>query len=265
MELLNKSFEFTPRKKKWLILLAICGFSTYGIYNLPSVSRKRKRLVKLFAGLIAIVDILSDSSEILVVVSRDLKEFLASDCNKIPNSLNQLSKIAVSDEFSKSLTGVFEAATLGVVQGCYEEQKGENSNASFKQRVIDRLMSESGTGFVSLVVGSIARNLVLGLGLDSNGSYESGLKLNLSTDLPELVDVLCTDKSKMMVGDLIKTVVSTAVAVYLDRPTSVNVYDGMFSRITDPNHQKHVKDIVVYVFKGAVETLVKTSHQVLTS
>ncbi|KAM0027415.1 hypothetical protein Hdeb2414_s0019g00539901 [Helianthus debilis subsp. tardiflorus] len=229
MELLTKSFEFTPRKKKWLILLAICGFSTFGVYNLPSVSRKRKRLVKLFAGLIAIVDILSDSSEILVVVSRDLKEFLASDCNKIPNSLNQMSKIAVSDEFSKSLIGVFKAATLGVVQGCYEEQK------------------------------------VLGLGVDSNGSYESGLKLNLSTDLPELVDVLSTDKSKMMVGDLIKTVVSTAVAVYLDRPTSVNVYDGMFSRMTDPKHQKHVKDIVVYVFKGAVETLVKTSHQVLTS
>ncbi|KAI3806650.1 hypothetical protein L1987_22562 [Smallanthus sonchifolius] len=257
---------FTPRKKKWVILLAVFGFSSYGVYkvySLPSVSRKRKIFVKLLVSLISILQTISDSSEIVGVVSRDLKQLLASDQGQIPNSLKQLSKIAVSDEFSKSLTCVSEAVTLGVIQGYneeqYEEQKAENS--SFKDRVIDKLMSESGTGFVSVVVGSFARNLVMGF--DSNGMYESGLKL--STDLPELVDVLSTDKSKLVMGDLIKTFVSTAVAVYLDRPTSVNLYDGVFSGMTDPKHEKHVKDIAVYVCSGAVETLIKTSHQVLTS
>ncbi|KAI3760718.1 hypothetical protein L1987_51117 [Smallanthus sonchifolius] len=195
--------------------------------------------------------------------SRDLKQLLASDQSQIPNSLKQVSRIAVSDEFSKSLTCVSEAATLGVIQGYNEEQFEEQKakNSSFKDRVIDKLMSESGTGFVSVVVGSFARNLVMGF--DSNGMYESRLKL--STDLGELVDVLSTNKSKLVMGDLIKTFVSTAVDVYLDRPTGVNLYDGVFSGMADPKREKHVKDIAVYVCSGAVETLIKTSHQVLTS
>ncbi|KAL8225438.1 hypothetical protein R6Q57_017995 [Mikania cordata] len=65
-------------------------------------------------------------------------------------------------------------------------------------------------------------------------------------------------------GDLIKTFVSTAVAAYLHRSNSTDVYDGVFSGMTDPRHQKHVEDIV-YVCSGAVESLIKTSHHVLTT
>ncbi|KAL8261543.1 hypothetical protein R6Q59_025592 [Mikania micrantha] len=265
MELLTKSLEFTPRKRKWLILLAICGFSSYGVYkvcSLPCVSRKREKLVKLLVALISILETVSDSSEILGVVSRDLKQFLASDQDQIPNSLKQLSKIAVSDEFSKSLTAIFEAATKGVTQGYNKEQKAKNSG--FKDRVFNKLISESGSGFVSVVVGSFARNIVLGFDSKvSNGNNEASLKV--STDLTELIDVLSTDKSKLVMGDLIKTFVSTAVAAYLDRSTCADVYDGVFSGMTDPKHQKHVEDIVVYVCSGAVETLIKTSHHVLTT
>ncbi|KAL8225437.1 hypothetical protein R6Q57_017994 [Mikania cordata] len=169
MELLTN--EFTPRNRKWLILLAICGFSSYGVYKVyssPCVSRKRKKLVKLLVALISILETVSDSSEILGVVSRDLKQLLASDQDQIPNSLKQLSKIAVSDEFSKSLTAISEAATKEVMQGFNKEQKAKNSG--FKDRVFNKLISESGSGFVSVVVGSFARNIMLGF--DSNGNNE---------------------------------------------------------------------------------------------
>ncbi|GJR15664.1 hypothetical protein Tco_0798316 [Tanacetum coccineum] len=256
--MLAKSSQFTSRKKKWVILLALCGLSSYGmykVYNLPSVSRNRKRLAKLLGALIAITDMVSDSSETLSLVSRDLKEFLASEQDEVPNSLKQLSKIAVSNEVSKTLSGVSEAVTLGVIQGYKVDEIEKVEDSSFKDHVMDKLMSKPGTGFVSVVVGSFARNLVLGF--NSNGNYESGLT--------QWVGVLSKDESKLVIGDLIKTFVSTAVATYLDRATSVNVYDGMFSGLTNPKHHKDVKDIVVYLCNGAVETFVKTSHQVLTS
>ncbi|PWA50486.1 hypothetical protein CTI12_AA468710 [Artemisia annua] len=236
--MLAKSFQFTPRKKKWVILLALCGLSSYGmykVYNLPSVSRNRKRLAKLLGALIAITEMVSDSSETLSLVSRDLKEFLASEQDQVPNSLKQLSKIAVSNEVSKTLSGVSEAVTLGVIQGYNVDEIEKVEDSSFKDHVMDKLMSKSGTGFVSVVVGSFARNLVLGF--NSNRNYESGLT--------RWVGVLSTDESKLVIGDLIKTFVSTAVATYLDRATSVNVYDGMFSGLTNPKHHKDVKDIVV--------------------
>nr|XP_043637583.1 protein PHLOEM PROTEIN 2-LIKE A10-like [Erigeron canadensis] len=267
MTMLTKSYQITPRNRKWVMLLALCGLSSYGmykVYNLPCVSRKRKRFAKLLGSLIVITEMISDSTDILSVVSRDLKTFLTSDQDQIPNSMKQLTKIAVSNEFSSSLSRVFEGATLGVVKGSFEIEKDNKEVAEtsrLKDNVIEKLMSQSGTGFVSVVVGSFARNLVLGF--YSSGKCESGSKL--ATYLDEWVGVLSTEKTKVVIGDLIKTIVSTVVAVYLDRPTSMNVYDNILSGLADSKYQKRIKDVLVYVSNGAVETFIKTSHQVLTS
>ncbi|KAL8096258.1 protein PHLOEM PROTEIN 2-LIKE A10 [Apium graveolens] len=263
LQLVDKSLNFSRKNKKWLILLAAFGVSGYGVYkvcNLESVRRKRQRLGKILGGLVRILEVVSDSSEMIGVVSRDLKEFLGSDSDEIPNSLKQLSKIARSEEFSGSLSRVSEAVVLGVLRG-YRAESGnvEGGNSGFVDGVMDKLTSKAGTGFVSVVVGNFARNLVLGFQASNEG-------LNGSQDLnsSKWMDLLCDERCKVVMADSIQTFVSTAVAVYLDRTASVNIYDDMFSALTNSKYQTQMRDVLVSVCNGAVETLVKTSHQVLT-
>lgn len=260
---MDKSLNFSRKNKKWLILLAAFGVSGYGVYkvyNLECVSRKRERFVRIVGGLVRILEVVSDSSEMIGVVSRDLKEFLGSDSDEIPNSLKQLSKIARSEEFSESVSRVSEAVALGVLRGYRAESGNVGGNSGFVDGVMDKLTSKAGTGFVSVVVGSFARNLVLGFQASSEG-LNGSQKLNSS----KWMDLLGDERCKVVMADSIQTFVSTAVAVYLDRTASVNIYDDMFSALTNPKYRTQMRDVLVSVCNGAVETLVKTSHQVLTS
>ncbi|KAJ9670444.1 hypothetical protein PVL29_026775 [Vitis rotundifolia] len=265
LQLLNEGLDFF-QKRKLAVVLAAFGFTSYGVYRVyqsPSLVDKRNKLCKLLEALASIVEASSDSAQTVGLVSRDLKAFLESDSDQIPKSLKQLSKIMSSKEFSESMTGVTQAITVGLLNG-YGSTSNEMSDvSSFLDRVVDKLLTPAGSGFASAVVGSFAKNMVMALFSDGQSCVDD--TGSQATCIPGLVNVICSEKCKELISDCIQLFVSTAVAVYLEKTKDINTYDEILSGLTNPKHEKEVRDLLLSVCNGAVETLVKTSYQVLTS
>nr|VDC64249.1 unnamed protein product [Brassica rapa] len=137
------------------------------------------------------------------------------------------------------------------------ESTGIGSEPSVVDRVIDKAFSEEGGRFVSVVVGSFAKNLVLG--------FRSNEVKNDSEETPPWVRLLCDDKCRELLADCIERFTSTAASVYLDKTMDINTYDQIFEGLTNPKHQDSVKDLLVTVSSGALQTIVRTSHDVFTS
>ncbi|KAG8384249.1 hypothetical protein BUALT_Bualt04G0098500 [Buddleja alternifolia] len=233
LKLLDKGLNYTKKKKKWLLILGTLGFTSYGaykIYNLPCVVKKRQRLLKLFGALLSVAEMVSDSSEAIGILSKDLKEFLASDSNQIPQSLKQVSKITKSNEFS-------------VVNQNHEGFDSRNS-AGLSTSVDKKCF---------------ARSLVMAF---YSGWQDEGGSNSDDDYVNRWIDVACDDKCRELIGDCVRVFVSTAVAIYLDKTTNINTYDEIFSGLTNPKHEAKVRDILSSVCNGAVETLIQTSHGV---
>lgn len=261
------------RKKKWILILCavgLGGFSAFKLYHAPSVARKRKRLSNLLSALVSVAEAVSESADTIGIVSRDVKDFLESDSDQIPNSLKQISKIARSEQLSESLVSVTRAVTVGVLRG-YESMNrtgGDQTGSSVVDRVLDKMLTPAGSGFASVVLGSFARNLVLAFYSDQQHNHSGGESNSINSNSETVlawVDVVCGDRCGELIGNCVQLFVSTAVAVYLDKTMHINTYDDFFAGLTNPKHETNVRDMLVSVCNGAVETLVKTSHHVITS
>lgn len=271
--LVDQGFDYVRRKKKWILILCavgLGGFSAYKLYHAPSVARKRKRLSKLLSAFVSVAESLSESADTIGIVSRDVKVFLESDSDQIPNSLKQISKIARSEHLSESLVSVTRAVTVGVLRG-YESMNrtgGDQTGSSVVDRVLDKMLTPAGSGFASVVLGSFARNLVLAFYSDQQHNHSGGESNSINSNSETVlawVDVVCGDRCGELIGNCVQLFVSTAVAVYLDKTMHINTYDDFFAGLTNPKHETNVRDMLVSVCNGAVETLVKTSHHVITS
>ncbi|WMV14867.1 hypothetical protein MTR67_008252 [Solanum verrucosum] len=248
MKQIKKGMGYTQKNKNLLVALGalgITGFGAYKAYYSPSMVKKRKRLLKFLGSVVSLAEMVSNSADIIGIFSKELKEFMLSNSDEIPKSLKQISKITNSAEFSESIVKVTSALTIGILRG-YCNQETEELDSDLFDQVLNKLFSDAGCGFASVIVGNFSRNLVL-----TFCSVKQGYSV------PEYVDTL--------IGNCVQVFVSTAVTVYLDKTMNINTYNEIFSGLTNPKNEAKMREMLVTICNGATETFVKTSYQILTS
>ncbi|KAF7074144.1 hypothetical protein CFC21_079054 [Triticum aestivum] len=232
-----------PTRRR-LLAGAAAATACYGLYRLYLHHRRR------IAAALSLADALSQAGS-------DLADFLRSDSDQVPRSLRQLSKLAASDHVSSAASALSESLASGALRAFSSHRAARGTDPSsppLQDRILDRLLSPAGAGFASAVLGSFARNLVL--------SCRDPDARPRAPGQPDWLAALCSDRGKEAAAELVRVFVSTAVAAYLDRTAAVRSSDQVLAGVTDPKHDAKLKDLLVSVCNGAVETFVRTSRQV---
>ena len=109
--------------------------------------------------------------------------------------------------FRGSVIRVTEAMTVGVLRGYRSNNRDgveEGSNSGFADKFMDKLTSTAGIGFASVVVGSFARNLVLGFYSSdqlNEGLNGEGLACASHGESNSWVNVIYNDKCRELIAD----------------------------------------------------------------
>uniref|UniRef100_A0ACD5X942 Uncharacterized protein n=1 Tax=Avena sativa TaxID=4498 RepID=A0ACD5X942_AVESA len=252
---------FSRRRRRWILLAALGTASAYGaykIYHLPAVAARRRRLVRLAAALAAFLDAAASSADAAALVSSDLADFVRSDSDQLPRSVTQLAKLAASPEVSSTVSALSQAVAAGILRGVGStSEPGSAEKAALSDRLVDKLFSESGERLMSVVAGSFARQLVIGF-------YSAPSPPGETTSSANWVNVVATGKGHKAISSWLEVLVGTAVGVFIEKTIHINTYQQLFEGLTNPSHDIKVKELLVSVCNGAVETVVKTSHHVMS-
>uniref|UniRef100_A0A0E0KJI6 Protein PHLOEM PROTEIN 2-LIKE A10 n=1 Tax=Oryza punctata TaxID=4537 RepID=A0A0E0KJI6_ORYPU len=252
---------FSRRRRRWILLAAggtAAAYGAYKIYHHPAVAARRRRLVRLAGAFAAFLDAAASSADAAALVASDLSDFVRSGSDELPRSVTQLAKLAASPEVSATVAAISEAITAGILRGVGSNSgPGSGGGVALSDRLVDKLFSESGERLASAIAGSFARHLVVAIySAPSTPGETSPMKW---------VNLIATGKGQKAISNWVEVFVSTAVGVFVDKTIHINTYDQLFQGLTNASHDAKVKELLVSVCNGAVETLVKTSHHALSN
>jgi len=109
---------FSRRRRTVLLTfggLAIGGYVSYRLYRSTAMARRRYQVYLLFKSFASIVEVVSEGSDSVSVLMRDLHSFLVSDKDEVPQSLKQLFKLAGCQEVQKCVSAISASVGQGVL------------------------------------------------------------------------------------------------------------------------------------------------------
>lgn len=159
--------------------------------------------------------------------------------------------------------------------GRSEEGRGAISSSSsnrdkYVDKLIEKLFSESGKGFVSAVVGSASRSFVVSflehVNMPNTASSSVGGKGDTTAAvLKGVAEFASNGEGRALLIDCIQTFVGTAVSVYVERTKDINAFDELVAGLVKSEYREPITDLLTTVCQATASSFVRASHEVLTA
>jgi hypothetical protein len=255
-------------------LVALSAYVSYQAYRSNAYSRGKGYLTRLAHGISRYLEAFTTGGEIVKGLLHDIETFLGSSTDEIPQSLRQLSKLVLSEEF----TAATERAVGSIYRGISGIAKIENEDGARNangpnvvDKILDALLSDRGHSLVSVAVTMGTRNLVNAY-MESSARWGGGVvggEMIKSTEgdrekdgpLDKLIAFFSSNRGQQLAVMSISAFASHGMQVYMDKSLEVNMYEDLFSSMSKPEHMKAVKDCVAVFARAAVSAYLGKNDQ----
>ena len=249
-------------------IVALSAYVSYHAYRSNAYSRGKGYLTRLAQGISRYLEAFTTGGDIVKGLLHDVETFLGSNTDEIPQSLQQLSKLLLSEEFSaateravgsiyRGISGFGKNDNGGDVKDGNEDRNG--STPSVVDKVLDALLSDRGHSLVSVAVTMGTRNLVTAYmessarlaAADGEKSKALGDK-NSNSPLDKLLAFFSSNQGQHLAIMSISAFASHGMQVYMDKSMEVNMYEDLFSSMAKPEHMQAVKECVAVFARATV-------------
>eukprot|EP00270_Netrium_digitus_P004167 TRINITY_DN1506_c0_g1_i1.p1 TRINITY_DN1506_c0_g1~~TRINITY_DN1506_c0_g1_i1.p1 ORF type:complete len:575 (-),score=138.87 TRINITY_DN1506_c0_g1_i1:317-2041(-) len=157
-------------------------------------------------------------------------------------------------------------------------------HSDLPERLLDKVFSDAGRSFAACVVASAARSLVCAY-FDASFQYAQQRPEVALSSQPSIArgqadgqqpagvgagswQLLCLElatspRGKSLLADCVSVFTATAVEAFLHQTQGENMWDDLISSMTRADYQEPVTGLLKAVSGQAVESLVRTSHEVM--
>eukprot|EP00879_Flechtneria_rotunda_P001786 GHRR01001950.1.p1 GENE.GHRR01001950.1~~GHRR01001950.1.p1 ORF type:complete len:522 (+),score=155.03 GHRR01001950.1:174-1739(+) len=246
--------------------------AAYKVYRSERLKSTQKVLQQAAETFVKYSDAAATAGDILAIISDDIRQFLSSNADEVPNSLRQLSKLAQSQQVQDSLAACVSSAVKGMLAAT---QGAEGEQASVIDKVIEAVLSDRGHSLVGLAIRTAAQQSTetvchaVRQGIEAtftssrrhngrnNGSTASSAAgspqcnghaqhnaVGLQLSLASVIAVLRSPQLLGLIDSLVSTTIGSAVGAYMDRAGSADIFASLLDALAKPGNKEVIVDIL---------------------
>lgn len=221
----------------------------------PGRQPPRSQLQRLLATVSHCSSAATNLAETASLVSSDLRAFLTSDAQEMPQSLRQLTRLLRAPELQEALSAAVASCVRGVERSGVlpvASTSGATAGPGLTETVLEALLSERGRGLVGVAVGVAARNATTTVcefmerRLDAASAQQGSSSGGLGS-IKDIMDMFSSEQGERLVSLLITKSIRTAISTYVESTSGYNMYDDMLASISKQDNRDAVTDVMTRI------------------